>query len=511
MPQVQDNEVKGNEAQDNKDQDSATTSALEDASVETPSEPLEDAAQEAAAEPKRKGSHTALKVIIFIALAIVVDVALTFAFESYGNFTETVWYEYRQGTDAGERYDTIVLGPSVMQDGVQPGPIDEILGTNSFCLAGPGESPWASLKALRTALDEQHPIKRVIFGLSYTTLAEDGWPESDMAFVQAHARAASQTPLKVVAEYVELMLNPEYVKHFKSLAFLAPFTLNHCEYTPAGIVGNIRSRLESPTPEAAHERISVYARHLGKGYLNFDSHIDLNTFPGTDLAVNTLKSYEFNENKWGPVRQIVDLCEERGIELYVVSMPRPQFELIALSDYYPSHMAEVRDYVEAHGGTYLDFNLAKEWTFDPEADFLDGTHLSINGAARFSPILADTIARIERGEDVSGEFYDYDNWIDYLDSIEGITFVYTEQEEVGDDYRLTAHSYEGWGVQTEYEFYIEREEGEWEVIRPWSTEPSFVYSFGGYGTSHVLVQARRVGTTEPERAHWQILTHTELN
>ena len=100
-------------------------------------------------------------IALSLTMLIALDIAFTLAIEPYGSHSEAIWYEYRELTAAGERYDTIVIGSSVAQDGLQPGPLDETLATTSFCLASPGQSPWASLRALETALDD-HPVKRVI-------------------------------------------------------------------------------------------------------------------------------------------------------------------------------------------------------------------------------------------------------------------------------------------------------------------------------------------------------------
>ena len=81
--------------------------------------------QETASRPRRY-----LRVIAWIALSlallVALDIAFTLAIEPYGSHSEAIWYEYRELTAAGERYDTIVIGSSVAQDGLQPGPLDEI-------------------------------------------------------------------------------------------------------------------------------------------------------------------------------------------------------------------------------------------------------------------------------------------------------------------------------------------------------------------------------------------------
>ena len=62
--------------------------------------------------PSRKAvwARRAVAVLFFVAIAVLVDVALTFALENYGMTHEVTWYDYRrtpQGT-----IDTLVVGSS---------------------------------------------------------------------------------------------------------------------------------------------------------------------------------------------------------------------------------------------------------------------------------------------------------------------------------------------------------------------------------------------------------------
>jgi hypothetical protein len=81
-----------------------------------------DALEKESVRPNKRGMlRKALVALAIVAAVIAADVALTFMLESYGNFGETVWYEYREGSDAGEQYDTIIIGSSVIPiNGIVP-------------------------------------------------------------------------------------------------------------------------------------------------------------------------------------------------------------------------------------------------------------------------------------------------------------------------------------------------------------------------------------------------------
>lgn len=454
-----------------------------------------------------------LHAVIVLVVLVVLDLALIFVLEPYGSYSETAWYEYRTNTAAGEKYDTIVVGSSVTADGLQPAAIDEILNTKSFCLASPGQSQWASLKALETAL-EDHPVKRVIFGTSFSTLSETAWSNSDMACIQAQANGLPFP--KNVAKYWELLSNPEFIGETDSLSFLAPFTLNHVKYTPSAIIDNVRKRLECANALEASERASDKLRHYGQGYANYDLSFDMSTYSEIEAlsrSIETRKELDVWEGmpweRWEPTRKMIALCEERGIEFVLVIMPHPYSETIPIGDDYPLGMGTVRDYVEDHGGTYLDFSLAKRELYYPAdmANYMDLSHLSASGAALFTPVMARTIARAEAGEDVSGDFYAYEDWDEYLASVDVIGFVYFDGRSTDEGVQLYGVAFPGTTLDVEYEYAVRTgEDGEYEVVRPYDRDPNFLLTGYDYGELDMRLSARVVGTEEPESVHYQKLT-----
>ena len=450
-----------------------------------------------------------LAVLCVLAALVALDVALTWALEPYGSNSDSVWYEYRQATAAGEQFDTIVIGSSVAQDSLQPGPIDEALGARSFCLASPGQSLESSAEALKVALDD-HPIRRVILGTSYTQLAEEPWANSNMAFVQA---LCNGQPLgEQAARYLKLLMNPDYVGTVSSLSFLMPFTLSHVSYTPSAIMDNIRNRLECATPMEAQARIDGSWVPLGNGYANYEGQVNAEVLGANFLGINHLAylglgGKGLNESELRGLREICELCEERGIELVVLVAPHPRFEVLSIAEAYPKDMAAVQEYVTSHGAIYLDFNMAHQDLYDiHEGDFIDATHLNRAGAERLTPIFADVVRRTESGEDVSAQFYAYDRYDEYLASLDGVYYVCFEDEHVDGEVQLTAIAYAGSRCQVEYAFEVQEDDGNWTRVRDWSSDPVAALPDDGYRFISVRVLARQAGATEPERSHYQTVT-----
>lgn len=445
---------------------------------------------------------------VLIAL-IAVDVALTLVLEPYGSNSDSVWYEYRQATAAGEQFETLVIGSSVAQDSLQPEPIDEILETTSFCLASPGQSLKSSCKALEVALDE-HPVKRVILGTSYTQLAEEPWANSNMAFMQA--LVAGRPLPEQAARYASLLMDNDYVGNVSSIAFLMPFTLSHVDYTLSAILGNVHNRLECATPLEAQARIDNTWHPLGHGYANYDGQVNPELFDASYLGVNHLDflglgGKGLNASELEGLEDICILCEERNVELVVFAAPHPRFEVLSIADAYPEGMAQVEELVTSHGGHFVDFNLAHADLYDNrETDFIDATHLNQVGAERLTPILANVVKRAENGEDVSSHFYGYDQWGEFLSSLDGIYLAYFEEEQTAEGLTLEAQACAGSGIQVEYRFEMQEADESWTVLRDWSNDSTLILTEGGYRNANVRLLARRAGTTEPERYHYQTIT-----
>ena len=461
------------------------------------------------AAPRKPLWRSILIAAVVLAVLVALDVALTLALEPYGSNSDSVWYEYRQATAAGEHFDTLVIGSSVAQDSLQPGPIDETLSATSFCLASPGQSLKSSYKALEVALAE-HPVKRVILGTSYTQLAEEPWANSNMAFMQA--LVAGRPLPEQVSRYASLLFDADYVGNVSSISFLMPFTLSHVDYTPSAIRDNVRNRMECATPLEAQARIDNTWHPLGHGYANYDGQVNPELFDANYLGVNHLDflglgGKGLDNSEMEGLEDICSLCEERDVELVVFAAPHPRFEVLSIADAYPQGMAQVEELVSSHGGIFLDFNLAHSDLYENwESDFIDATHLNQAGAGRLTPILADVVRRAETGEDVSNLFYGYDQWDEFLSSLEGIYLVYFEEEQTNEGLALEAKACCGSNVQVEYRFEVQEADESWSVLRDWSQDPTLTLTEGGYRNANVRVMARRTGATDPERYHYQTIT-----
>ena len=185
------------------------------------------------------------------------------------------------------------------------------------------------------------------------------------------------------------------------------------------------------------------------------------------------------------------------MQLVVVATPRPAFNVLCYGDTYPQQMSRLRDAVEAGGGVFLDANLLGRGVFAPkDSDFADGEHLNATGAEAFSATLAEYLKRIDAGEDVSSLSYSYEDWSEYLASIDYISAVTLDGSVDSGVATLTATPYTGTNVQVEYQFCLCDADGNVTgVLRDWNPDASVTCEVPADGSLSVRVNARQVGSS----------------
>ncbi|MCD8206829.1 MAG: hypothetical protein LUD72_02720, partial [Bacteroidales bacterium] len=103
----------------------------------------------------------------------------------------------------------------------------------------------------------------------------------------------------------------------------------------------------------------------------------------------------------------LDLCEENGIDVMLVTMPLSETVICE-----QSNLDVFREWYEQiaakRGIPFVDFNLYKEHfeMFSDEEDFNDNLHMSMASAERFTALFSEIYTMIQNGEDVSDLFYD---------------------------------------------------------------------------------------------------------
>ena len=105
------------------------------------------------------------------------------------------------------------------------------------------------------------------------------------------------------------------------------------------------------------------------------------------------------------IRMMQQLCEEKGIPVIFITIPRSMMELYSVENYQGA-ADYITEFAKELGCPYLNFNYLKDREeIMTDSLFSDKVHLNGEGSVVFSGILADAVQKTLDGEDVSGLFY----------------------------------------------------------------------------------------------------------
>lgn len=440
----------------------------------------------------RHGWHRALEVIVIVALIIGANVLITLGFELYSSLANVMWDEYRAA--ASENIDTVIVGSSTGQRSFDPSVLDTTLGSTTFNMATPAQELDDSYTAAKQAIEDHH-VKRVILALDYESISTVKWPGSHVAF--ARAKMAGEPLPQAVAVYWGLLTSSSFFDGADSICALFPWGYNHVELDAEHIATNFNDRMSGTAPVQAAERVMDGWTYYGNGYGNYDGVLDYSTARDR-LSVTEEGPADFDQQGLDWIQNICDLCRENDVQLVVVVTPRPAFNVLAYGEKYPEQMSRLQQVVEQAGGTFLDANLAKGGWYEPrETDFYDGEHLNHDGAARFSQAFASALQALDAGGSTSILTYSYDQWDQYLASIDDISAVTSTSCMEDNNTVVKATAYTGSNVQVEYRFSLVAADGTTTLLQDWSTSDtcSIPQDELPEGSSEVEVCVRKVGTT----------------
>ena len=431
-----------------------------------------------------------LVTVVLVALLLGANLALALCLQPYGGITEVTWWAYRQ---AGDELDTVFVGNSRTDGAVDVATFDKKAKAHSVCLSTVFQSLEDSTTAVQTALDE-HDLKRVVLGVSASTFTAERHIQSSSTFTQA--KALGEPPLEVVRDYAELLTSDEFFYNDKSITSLVPWTYSHVPFDVESVQQNVQNRLTYDNPIDANKHIvnQDLWRVDKRGDRHLVNRADFSWF-GCTVRSSDDADYAFlDDNKQEFVR-FLDVCAQHDVKVYVVGVPAQFFDLVAMGKSYPEQMSWVKAQVEAHGGTFLDFNMARQklYAYEDE-DWADVHHLNLDGSKRFSAALARTIARAEAGKNMEASFYSYDAWDDVMAAYDRIYLTGFSTESVEGGLSAELWSYAGTQVDVEYEVSVlDDKTGEYRVVSPYDTSTNRTWQMDAPGTYTVRVAARHAG------------------
>ena len=193
------------------------------------------------------------------------------------------------------------------------------------------------------------------------------------------------------------------------------------------------------------------------------------------------------------MREICSYCADHGIELIVVNVPIPVFNIHGYGQFYVDSQQVVADILADMGVAYYDFAYAKPDLLQiaPE-DFYDNQHLNAVGADKFSHAFVTFMETLDAGGDTNALFYTPK---EYLATVGYISAVKVNASSKDNGIEIKVHAYAGAGVDVEYQMYAKPTDAdEWTLVRDYDGANSAVFTPDAKGTYDVRANVRVKGS-----------------
>ena len=431
----------------------------------------------------------ALSALLVAALVVGLFGLVNFALELKGTKSNMVWTNFAQT----EELDTIYIGTSVAASSFNPNLIDEEYGSSSANMASPLQKLDETYLGIQSAY-ERFGIKRVVMTLDFTTLQLNETPNLGSAYLTQRGRVVGLS--RYLSSAAWLIAEKGAASAPGSINMLFPWISNHPAWKDgvAGIKRNIETKLDGSSVAAAVEAMEPGWIYFGKGYGNKYAQLDYNS---KDVALfgelEKIETLSFDGAAIAGVREICSYCADHDIELIVVNVPIPVFNIHGYGQFYVDSQQAVSDMLADMGVAYYDFVYAKPdlLQITPE-DFYDNQHLNAVGADKFSRAFVTFMETLDAGGDTSALFYTPQ---EYLATIDYISAVKVSASSKGDGIEIKAHAYAGVDVDVEYQMLAKPVDAdEWTLVRDYDDASSAVFTPGAKGTYDVRVNVRVKGS-----------------
>lgn len=311
--------------------------------------------------------------------------------------------------EEGKEVNTILIGNSTIEEDLDPDRFDDAFGKGTVSLnaaTASQEYPYGYL--LLQDLFRRYPIKTVVIGVDWVQLGEANG--------------------NLFAELVTL----DHIKSFdlwiRAAARLTksvediPYLLKSYRYRDK--IKNIPSVVSEKLSEDYREGISdVYSR---RGYVAVDG----NGAEHIEEYVYQFDSDRMNQDALCGLQQMIDLCREKGAEVYLVNMVTNSASIAASPDLQKAH-DWLAEFAEKNGVAYIDFNLLRDRTeLVPEEDFALSDHVDRDRAGAYTQRVGEILAKVRDGESISEDFYG--SYEEVVEDLSGILILTLERTDNGD-------------------------------------------------------------------------------
>ncbi|MCR4745900.1 MAG: DUF1574 domain-containing protein [Lachnospiraceae bacterium] len=361
--------------------------------------------------------------------------------------------------EKGENVDMIFVGTSRIYQGISPEIIENELGLKNVCDAASPEQDVKGRYYLLKDMLESFTPKYVVLEAGMNSLKIETKNEFNRNVTMDRLRSLKNK----IAYFFDDFSPGEIILFLPSFRFLKGNTISE-------LIANFKSRMDyfkrNGDPEELGSVDNKREYYIKNGY-----YYDLDEKGGDwtfHLKVNMDDVAPYMDEYY---QKMIDLCNEKGIKVLMISLPLPRRQLFDAEGY----MTAVNYYkkiADRNDIFYANMNFHKELGETMvEKYFADDLHINGKGSELTSEAYAEVVRQYLSGEDMSQYFYsdleDLSKDIDSIISVNG-TLDYNNRKK---NYTLEYSSAEPDRLTPEYKYQlIDKKSGEIEFESEYSEE-----------------------------------------
>lgn len=332
---------------------------------------------------------TAIKRIVGIAgvctFTVIIWMVLRYlVIDDTKYYTRVMMHEFYEQ----ENIDIVFCGASLCYRTFDPGVLDTELEVNTFNTGSSSQPIDVTYYLLKECLN-RNKVKRVFVELSPIMASgynDESRSTSDMASIYIISDYMKNSLPKL-----QLLLKTSATDQYAN-SFLDA-RRNWQSIYDTDYVGSLIEKKTSETySDYGYDNLKYDTEYYkGKGFVESISTVSEGAFNDYYSTIN-VRPDNIKETWYGYVQDIIELCENRNVELTFVCAPLSEYLLASYGESYNAYHDRIASIAEQAGIEFWDFSLAKNDYFPADANnYMDSAHLNMYGAQIFNKLISKII------------------------------------------------------------------------------------------------------------------------
>ena len=281
-----------------------------------------------------------IKIAAFLVGFLLINLLLCGFMPPDNGSSLAMWRNYH----SKDSVDIAVIGSSLASCAL---PEEELAAATgkSVALMATNSQSWDMSKIALESVLREHTPQYVILVMDLYNMTGEPYPKAQKAFLSAELQTSRWQDRP--AELLRYMTSADRFTGADSLNALFPWQGGNW---PTDWPATIRQKWNALTARIA-ARGAAHGQPEGDTVIDFDTVGNVNTWNQTN--------HPFTQQHIDELVSMMQLCQEKGVPLLVISAPKTTLDVISYDTYFDDY-AFFKKLAGLYGASYYDFNFAKQ-------------------------------------------------------------------------------------------------------------------------------------------------------